>query len=154
MKKVLDDNPEFDLLLILGDILFGGNDSVKLAELLNNYTSKIISVYGNCDSFTDNSMLNFFDDKLYVTVPMDGKLVFITHGHVYNKYNIPNLPYDVYIQGHTHVPIMEYGDKLYLNPGSITRPRGMSKKSYIFYKDGEFLLKSVDDNEIIKRITI
>lgn len=154
MKKVLDDNPEFDLLLILGDILFGGNDSVKLVELLNNYTSKIISVYGNCDSFTDNSMLNFFDDKLYVTVPMDGKLVFITHGHVYNKYNIPNLPYDVYIQGHTHVPIMEYGDKLYLNPGSITRPRGMSKKSYIFYKDGEFLLKSVDDNEIIKRITI
>ena len=46
------------------------------------------------------------------------------------------------------------GDKLYLNPGSITRPRGMSEKSYIFYENGEFSLKSVDDNNIIKKITI
>ena len=45
-------------------------------------------------------------------------------------------------------------DKLYLNPGSITRPRGMSDKSYIFYEDGEFFLKSVDSNEIIKQIKI
>ena len=49
---------------------------------------------------------------------------------------------------------MEYSDKLYLNPGSITRPRGMSKKSYIFYEDGEFLLKSVDNNEVMKKINI
>lgn len=154
MKKVLDDNPEFDILLILGDILYGGEDEEKLAELLNKYTSKIISVCGNCDSFSNTSILNFFDDKLYVTVPIDGKLVFITHGHVYNRYNMPNLPYDIYIQGHTHVPIMEYGDKLYLNPGSITRPRGMSEKSYILYDNGEFSLKSVDDNNVIKKITI
>lgn len=154
MKKVLEDNPEFDLLLILGDILYGGNEEEKLAELLNKYTSKIISVCGNCDGFSNTNILNFFDDKLYVTVPIDGKLVFITHGHVYNRYNIPNLPYDIYIQGHTHVPVMEYSDKLYLNPGSITRPRGMSEKSYIFYDDGEFSLKGVDDNNIIKRITI
>ena len=154
IKKVINDNPNFDLLLILGDILFGGDNSLEISKLLNKYTSKIISVCGNCDLYTNNSMLDFFDDKLYVTVPIDGKLVFITHGHVYNKYNIPNLPYDVYIQGHTHVPMIEYGDKLYLNPGSITRPRGGSVKSYIFYEDGEFILKSVDDNKIIKRITI
>lgn len=154
IKKVINDNPNFDLLLILGDILFGGDNSLEISKLLNKYTSKIISVCGNCDSYTNNSMLEFFDDKLYVTVPIDGKLVFITHGHVYNKYNIPNLPYDVYIQGHTHVPMMEYSDKLYLNPGSITRPRGGSIKSYIFYEDGEFILKSVDENKIIKRITI
>lgn len=154
IKKVIDDNPDFDLLLILGDTLFGGDNSLEISKLLNKYTNKIISVCGNCDSYTNNGMLEFFDDKLYVTVPIDGKLVFITHGHIYNKYNIPNLPYDVYIQGHTHVPIMEYGDKLYLNPGSITRPRGGSVKSYIFYENGEFMLKSVDDNKIIKRITI
>jgi len=154
IKKVINDNPNFDLLLILGDILFGGDNSLEISKLLNKYTSKIISVCGNCDSYTNNSLLEFFDDKLYVTVPIDGKLVFITHGHVYNKYNIPNLPYDVYIQGHTHVPMMEYSDKLYLNPGSITRPRGGSIKSYIFYEDGEFILKSVDENKIIKRITI
>lgn len=154
IKKVLDDNPKFDLLLILGDILYGGSNSDELSSLLNKYTSKIISVCGNCDSFVDTSSLDFFDDKLYVTVPIDGKLVFITHGHVYNRYNIPNLPYEVYIQGHTHIPLMEYGDKLYLNPGSITRPRGGSVKSYIFYENGEFMLKSVDENTIIKKITI
>ena len=154
MKKVLDDNPEFDLFLILGDILYGGNEEEKLAELLNKYTSKIISVCGNCDNFSNTDILDFFDDKLYVTVPIDGKLVFITHGHVYNRYNIPNLPYDVYIQGHTHIPIMDYGDKLYLNPGSITRPRGIGQKSYIFYENGVFYLKGVDDNSIIKKTTI
>ena len=26
MKKVLEDNPEFDLFLILGDILYGGEE--------------------------------------------------------------------------------------------------------------------------------
>ena len=154
IKKVLDNNPKFDLFLILGDILYGGEEEEKLADLLNKYTSRIISVCGNCDGFSNTNILNFFDDKLYVTVPIDGKLVFITHGHVYNRYNMPNLPYDIYIQGHTHVPIMEYGDKLYLNPGSITRPRGMSEKSYILYDNGEFSLKSVDDNNVIKKITI
>ena len=154
MKKVLEDNPEFDLLLILGDILYGSSESSNLVDLLNNYTSKIISVCGNCDSFTDNSGLNFFDDKLYATVPIDGKLAFITHGHIYNKYNMPVLPYDIYIQGHTHIPIMDYGDKLYLNPGSITRPRGIGQKSYIFYENGVFYLKGVDDNSIIKKTTI
>ena len=94
MKKILDDNLEFDLLLILGDILYGGEEEEKLAELLNKYTSKIISVCGNCDAFSNTSLLDFFDGKLYVTVPVDGKLVFITHGHVYNRYNMPNLPYD------------------------------------------------------------
>ena len=154
IRKVLDDNPNFDLLLILGDILYGGNNSEKIAKLLNQYSSKIISVCGNCDSYTNNSCLNFFDDKLFVTVPVDHKLLFITHGHVYNKYNTLNFPYDVYIQGHTHVPMMEYSDKLYLNPGSVTRPRGGSDKSYIFYEDGEFFLKSVDYNEVIKVISI
>lgn len=154
MKKVLEDNPEFDLFLILGDILYGENNDEKLAKLLNKYTSKIISVCGNCDSFSNTNILDFFDDKLYVTVPIDGKLVFITHGHIYNKYNMPNIPYDIYIQGHTHVPIMEYGDKLYLNPGSITRPRGICDKSYILYENGEFFLKDVDDNSVIKKITI
>ena len=81
-------------------------------------------------------------------------MVFITHGHVYNRYNVPNLPYDIYIQGHTHVPVMEYGDKLYLNPGSITRPRGTCGKTYILYDNGDFSLKSVDDNSVIKKITI
>ena len=154
LKKVIDDNHNFDLLLILGDILFGSSKSKEIISLLNKYKSKIISVCGNCDKYTDNSKLEFFDDKLFVTIPIDGKLVFITHGHIYNRYNMPNLPYDVYIQGHTHIPLMEYGDILYLNPGSITRPRGMSTKSYIFYNEGEFLLKSVDNNKIIKKISI
>ena len=153
MKKVLDDNPEFDLFLILGDILCWAKDEDKLAELLNKYTSKIISVCGNWDGYRETTILDFFDEKLYVTVPVDHKLFFITHGNVVNRHNMPDLPYDVYIQGHTHVPMMEYGEKLYLNPGSITLPRG-GVKTYIFYQDGEFLLKSVDDNIVIKKITI
>ena len=155
MKKVIDDNGEFDLLLVLGDILYGESSDNKLIELLNKYSSKIISVCGNCDRYVNNSKLDFFDDKLYVTVPIDGKLIFMSHGHIYNKYNLPNLSFDVFIQGHTHVPCMEIiNNKLFLNPGSISIPRNGSSKSYIFYDNGVFYLKSVLENKIIKKIKL
>ncbi len=58
----------------------------------------------------------------------------------------------IYIQGHTHIPKMEVIDgKLYLNPGSLSFPRGMSKKSYIVYQNGVFYLKELDINKVIKK---
>ena len=56
-----------------------------------------------------------------------GKKIFITHGHLYNvKYTLNNLYYaareknaDIVCFGHTHNPMSEYVDGLYvLNPGS------------------------------------
>ena len=153
LLKVLENEKDFDLMLILGDILSGYSYICsEVADLLNNYNTKIISVRGNCDN-SHLELLNFSCDNPYILTSIDNKLVFMTHGHLYDIHNIPIDDYDIYIQGHTHIPKMEIvNDKLYLNPGSITLPRGMSNKSYIVYQDHIFYLKDLNKNEIIKKI--
>jgi putative phosphoesterase len=49
---------------------------------------------------------------------------------------------DIALFGHIHQPVDEtFGDVRILNPGSISRPRGGSRKSYIVMEmseDGEY----------------
>ena len=93
-------------------------------------------------------LLDFYMEKDYLFLPFDHKNFFLTHGHIYNEYHVPDaLEYDVYIQGHTHIPVMrEESNKIILNPGSITLPKGMSSKSYLIYQEGEFQLKDLEKN--------
>ena len=151
LNKVINDNTGFDYLLILGDILssYCGEDIINL---LNSYNTKIIAVRGNCDNMNIEK-LDFSLENYFVVTPIDNKLFFLTHGHLYDRHSDLGVNYDVYLQGHTHVPMMiEENNKLYLNPGSITLPRGGSIKSYILYESGVFYLKSVDDNTVIKKV--
>ena len=102
-------------------------------------------------------LLDFYMEKDYMFLPIDNINFFLTHGHLYHEHHMPNLglEYDVYMQGHTHIPVMkERGGKIYLNPGSITLPKGFSKKSYIIYQDGIFYLKDLEKNTILKEIHI
>ena len=158
MRKVIENELSFDYLFILGDILSGphyeGYDPDGLAELLNQYANKIFYVRGNCDMYR-MQLLDFYMDKDYMIIPIDHIRFFLTHGHLYHEHYLPDLDmdFDVYIQGHTHIPIMkEERGKLYLNPGSITLPRGLCDKSYIVYQDQMFYLKEVDTNQIVKKI--
>ena len=160
MKKVLENESSFDYFFLLGDVLSGpdieGYDPVKLAELLNEYSNKIFYVRGNCDH-SRMDLLDFYMERDYMYLPLDKKIFFLTHGHLYNEYHLPDIEMDinVYMQGHTHIPVMrEERGIIYLNPGSITLPRGMSEKSYIIYCDGEFFLKDLENNTIIKKIHI
>lgn len=150
MKKIIEDNPEFDYLFLLGDILNSSlNTFNDLVDLLNEYNTKIVAVRGNNDN-SNFDLLDFSLQEYFVTIPVDGKLFLLTHGHVYYENSFPNIDYDVYIQGHTHVPKMEIkNNKLYLNPGSITYPRGGSSRSYILYQDGVFYLKELNTNQVI-----
>lgn len=152
LLKVINDNKDFDLLLILGDILSGYSDfNSELIDLLNSYNTKIIAVRGNCDR--DIEKLDFSMDNYYVMTPIDNKLFYLTHGHLYDRHSFPDIKFDVYVQGHSHVPVMDIvGDTLCLNPGSISLPRGGSLKSYILYQDNTFYLKEVESNKIIKKV--
>ena len=148
MKKVLENESDFSYLIILGDIC----SNLELSKLLNYYNQKIIAVRGNCD-YRGLDLLDFNMDKDYVLVPIDNKIFYCTHGHFYNSNSFPNIDYDVYLQGHTHTPLMQKKEnRIFLNPGSISLPRGGSVKSYIFYEDGEFTLKGVDDGKVIQKV--
>ena len=159
MKKVFENDPSFDHLLLIGDILDGpdreGYNPEKLAELLNVYKDKIIAVKGNCDYEYDTRLLKFSVDKLYATISMDDKKFLMTHGHYYYRDHLPEVPYDILLTGHTHVPILERDNrKIIINPGSISLPRRGSTKSYVVYEDWVFSLKDLDNNKVIERIYI
>ena len=151
MKEVIV-NEKFDKLILLGDILSGygtdGYNPNQLALLLNLYKDKIICVKGNCDRY-DLDLLEFSVDKIFDTLEVDGKTIFITHGNYYNSSNLPDIDFDIFIQGHTHVDRMEkVNNKIYLNPGSISLPRGGDGKTYIVYENGVFTIKDIDGKSV------
>lgn len=99
------------MLILLGDIYNHGPRNplpleyapIKTAEILNSFADKIIAVKGNCDSEVDQ-MISSFPIVESCIVPVCGKRLFCTHGHVYNKDNLPALTEgDALICGHFHV---------------------------------------------------
>lgn len=157
MKEVIVNESKFDKLIILGDILSGygtdGYNPEQLALLLNLFKNKIMCVRGNCDNY-DLDLLEFNVEKIFDTIEVDGKKILFTHGHLYNISNLPDINFDVFINGHTHVAKIKNEDgKLFLNPGSISLPRGGNEKTYILYDNGVFYLKDLEGN-IVNKINI
>ncbi len=152
-----------DKLVLLGDLMYHGPrnplpdeyNAKEVAELLNQYKDKIIAVRGNCDSEVDQMLLEFPIMADYTEILVDGYKIFATHGHIYNKECMPRLNKgDIFIHGHFHLPMAEIvEEKYYLNPGSITLPKGGNVNSYGILVDGKFEVRSLDD-EIIKSINI
>ncbi len=137
-----------DKLLLLGDILYHGPRNPlpeeyaphRVIEMLNKYADKIICVRGNCDSEVDQMVLSFPILSDYATVFADGLTFTLSHGH---KDTPPLGKNDVYLTGHTHVPLCESVGYLHLNPGSVSLPKGDSHHSYISYENRKFLFKTM-----------
>ena len=86
----------------------------------------------------------------YCILPAGEKLIYATHGHIYNLKNLPPLAGgDILLHGHTHVPAWtEFGQgNVYLNPGSLSIPKENSPHSYMTLEDGVFHWKDVDTGE-------
>ena len=67
-------------------------------------------------------------------LPVGQRLVYVTHGHVFNLNHLPPLaPGDILLHGHTHVPAWtDFGQgNLYLNPGSVSIPKENTAHSYM-----------------------
>lgn len=125
--KNIKDNYNPDSLIHLGDYV---EDGIKLGKALNIPTT---IVRGNGDCYR-----NDFNDEEVMEI--NGKRLFLTHGHKYRvNFGINNLCYkgqevgaDYVLFGHTHVPIIEkVGNMIIMNPGSPILPRGYDKKKTI-----------------------
>ena len=147
-----------DKLLLLGDILYHGPRNplpedyapAKVAEALGAVKEKILCVRGNCDSEVDQMVLPFSITADYATVYADGANIYLSHGHR----DIPPLgEKDVYITGHTHVPLCERSGYLHLNPGSVSLPKENSDRGYILFDCGTFYFKTLD-GKIFKEVKI
>ena len=136
----------YDILLILGDILnYGprnglpeGLNPKQIADVLNAMADKIIAIRGNCDSEVDQMLLKFPIMADYTLVVDNGRKLFLTHGHKYNKESMIPGKYDIVFTGHTHLWNLENEDgTVFCNTGSITFPKNGNMPTFATYEDGE-----------------
>ena len=146
-------------LILLGDLLYHGprNDLPRdydpkgVIALLSELKREILCVRGNCEAEVDQMVLPFPVMADYMALWLEGRMAFVTHGHLFNTANPPKLcPGDLLIHGHTHVQAMDpFGqDNLYLNPGSVSLPKEGNENSYMTYEDGLFTIKAMDGRPI------
>lgn len=161
-KKALEmyELEKADKLVILGDILYHGprNDlpdgyaPKKVIKLLNDYKNKIIAVRGNCDAEVDQMVLEFPIRADYATIDVDNHHFFLTHGHLFDENNLPNLNAgDIFVYGHIHKQVAKYQNGIYIiNPSSISLPKE-GNNSYGIYESNEFLIKEFS-GQVVKAI--
>ena len=122
IRQVLAANPFVDAVFHCGD---------SELDATNEVLDGIHIVAGNCDREGE------FPEEKIVTV--EGKTVFMTHGHLYRvkstimplKYRAEEIGANIVLFGHSHLLGAETDEgTLFLNPGSLTLPRGRREKSY------------------------
>ena len=143
-----------DKLVILGDVLYHGprNDlpaqyaPKQVIAMLSDWKEKILCVRGNCEAEVDQMVLPFPCMSTYSQLLVDGKTLFLTHGHHYNPDALPQLEAgDVFLYGHTHVKLDEVRQGVRcLNPGSVSIPKDGSHSCLIF-ENGEFSFRILED---------
>lgn len=114
LKSAINSKPDAEVVIHCGD---GNHEFENLKPL---YPEKhFIGVRGNCDFCSTASNIE--------TITLEGKKIFITHGHLYNaKYGLYSLvcaareaKADLLLFGHTHNALEDYDDGLHIvNPGS------------------------------------
>lgn len=125
---------DYDLIIHLGD---NSEDARKIQDKLKQ---EIIFVRGNCDYYN-------LDASLEKVIEIEGKKIFISHGHEYGvKSSLDRIYYrgrelgaDLVLFGHTHLAYIDKSDIILFNPGSISLPKPGKKASYgiiEIHKDG------------------
>lgn len=148
------DKEQAGRLLLLGDVLYHGprNDlpdqyaPKEVIAMLNARRERILCVRGNCEAEVDQMVLDFPVLADYAVLWEGSRLIYCTHGHVYNTGKLPPLQAgDVLLHGHTHIPAWEdHGAFHYLNPGSVAIPKEGSWHGYMTLENGRFLWKDFD----------
>lgn len=143
---IVFEREKFDRLYLTGDI---GRFS---AHMLNPYTEKIVACEGNNDPYYAVEEVARFEMPLINYTSLNGKLIAITHGHQYDRFDIP-LDYDILILGHTHRGAIErFAGKWVVNPGSISCPRD-GYHSYLVLDEKGIALKSIKTGAVLRAVT-
>ena len=135
MEIAKEENP--DKIILLGDVYYHGPRNalpegyapMEVAELLNSVADKIICVRGNCDAEVDQMISKFEFNEKYELEVSGIKFLFV-HGQHLDFQNLPK-EYSVVFGGHTHISgITDYDGIIYVNPGSLSIPKGGTTNGY------------------------
>ncbi|HEY5585344.1 MAG TPA: metallophosphoesterase [Ruminiclostridium sp.] len=138
-KEAIDRNPDIEMVLHLGDYC---RDAAQLSQLYPNIRFEY--VYGNCD-------IGIGAISAEKTIEIEGKRIFMTHGHKYSvkwdynrilaKAEMENA--EVILFGHTHVSAIDnVNNILIVNPGSISESRSRNPESYSILEISKYNIKS------------
>lgn len=148
-----------ELLVLLGDIYNPGPRNpienvreyapLKVADTLNSLKDRLLVIKGNCDSQVDTliSQFHFVEEGAIVE---GGKRITLTHGHVFDKDNLPFSCGDALIYGHVHTGfIIKKGGVTVANPGSVTLPKDGTAHSYLILENGVLTLKDIHGGNVL-----
>jgi putative phosphoesterase len=146
-----------DRMLLLGDILYHGprNDLPReyapkeVIAMLNPLADKLLCVRGNCDTEVDQMVLTFPILADYAVLFDGERELFATHGHHVTPENPPHLAEgSILLGGHTHVAEeRDCGHFRYVNPGSVSIPKGGTDRGCLVYENGVFTRISLEDGQ-------
>lgn len=116
---VMRKHSDIEIVIHLGD---GGTD---LDYVRYEFPNRMVyAVKGNCDFYSELPLSD--------TLTFENTKIFFAHGHTYNvkmttdviEAAARNCGASVCLFGHTHCPLSDYKDGLYImNPGSLGHPR-------------------------------
>jgi len=116
----------------VSNAMFLGDYEEDWHKVLNNLPMlNSFSVPGNCDYYSEAPREQ--------TITINDKVFWLTHGDRFDVKSgykrivdaATSRKADICLFGHTHRPaVFEENGILFLNPGSISEPRGFGKKSY------------------------
>ena len=111
------------LLVLLGDIYNPGPRNpiaavrdyapLKVAEVFNSLKDRLMVIKGNCDSQVDTLISEFHfaeEGQLFVA----GRRITLTHGHIFNRDELPPACGDALIYGHVHTGFIERKGEFHL----------------------------------------
>lgn len=120
LREAILRQPQAEVVIHLGD---GEEEAQEMKQIFPE--KMFLQVRGNCDWCSSLPA-----EGMQV---LKGKRIFYTHGYTYNvnygMYDVVSaargLKADVLLFGHTHVPVAEFQDGLYImNPGSLHGSQG------------------------------
>ena len=130
------------------DLIIHAGDNFVDSKYIHKMTNVgMMAVRGNCDFENVEEELEF---------EVENKNIFVCHGDRYGvKYGLEQLQEkakevdaDIVIFGHTHTPLIKEKDNIiYINPGSVSLPRGVDYRSFV-------IIDISDDNMSVKEIRI
>ncbi|MBR3840094.1 MAG: phosphodiesterase [Erysipelotrichales bacterium] len=159
LEDVLKYYDEFgcEKLLILGDELYHGPrnsipegyDCKGVAARLNGMKDVIVACRGNCEAEVDQMMLEYPCMADYELVEINGRRIMLSHGHLFDEMRLPRLPFEIYLSGHTHVPVLKKENNIvFCNPGSITFPKEDTPKCFGIIDESSITVYKVEDKSV------
>lgn len=147
-------------IVALGDFYYNGarNDPPEeycpkeVVKLVSSYADRLIAIKGNCESEVDQMVSPFIFSENSTMYVFD-KLITMTHGHHYSFDNLPKAPGDIFLQGHTHIGVLEKNENglILANPGSVSLPKD-GRHSYMVINEKGIALYDLLTDEKVKEI--